>query len=52
MQGLPIPDMAQHMETPTYAAYGYAATNVQLHRSEGDKVRIIPNTLKEATTSP
>lgn len=42
--------MAQHMEKRTYTASVYAATSVQLHRSEGDKVRIIPNTLKQATT--
>ena len=32
--------------------YSYAATNVQLQRSKGDKVLIIPNTFKEAMAFP
>ena len=47
-----LPDMAHHMEMLTYAEYAYAATNVQLHRSEGEKVSLIPNTFKEATALP
>ena len=40
--------MAHHMEMLTYAEYAYAGTNVKLHRWEGEKVLIFPNTLKDA----
>ena len=44
--------MAHHMEMLTYAEHSYAATNVQLKSSEGEKVLIIPNTFKEAMALP
>ena len=44
--------MAHHMEMLTYAEYAYASTNVQLQRSEGEKILIIPNTFKEAMALP
>lgn len=47
-----LPDMAHYMEMLTYAEYAYAATNVQLQRSEGEKVLIVPNTFKEAMALP
>lgn len=45
-------DIANYMEMLTYAEYAYAATNVQLQRSEGKKIRMIQITLNEAMALP
>ena len=40
------------MEILVYAEYTYAATNVQLQHSEGEKVLVTPNTLEVAMALP
>ena len=44
--------MTHHMEILVYAEYTYAATNVQLQHSEGEKVLVTPNTLEVAMSLP
>lgn len=42
-----LPDMSHHREMLTCVKYAYAATNLQLQRSVGEKVLLVPNTFKE-----